>query len=157
MQHCEESILLPADTKEVFDFLDDHNNLSSHMNKSSWMMGGGKMETIIDNKHGKEIGSHIQMSGKVFGISLYLDEVVIKRQPPTLKIWETVGTPKLLVVGPYQMKFEIKQQDDKSNLIVSIDYQLPKTNTWLGKLFGGIYAKWCVKQMISGAKSHFNQ
>jgi hypothetical protein len=26
---------------------------------------------------------------------------------------------------------------------------------WLGLLFGGVYAKWCVKQMLAGASKQF--
>ncbi|MFA5933191.1 MAG: SRPBCC family protein [Microgenomates group bacterium] len=155
MKHYEESVIIPASPEEVFNFVDDHTKLSSHMNESSWMMGGGKMNTSIDEKGGKEVGSHIQMSGKVLGIDLYLDEVVTCREPPRLKIWETVGAPKLLVVGSYQMKAEIKPQDEASLLEVSIDYELPTKHAWLGKLFGGFYAKWCVKQILNSPRDYF--
>lgn len=155
MRHYENSVSIPANTEDVFNFVDDHTNLSSHMNKSSWMMGGGKMETLIDEKGGKEVGSHIQMSGKVFGIELYLDEVIKQREPPRLKVWKTVGTPKLLIVGSYQMKAEIKPQEGGSLLQVSIDYELPTKHVWLGKLFSGFYAKWCVEQMLKGPRDFF--
>lgn len=155
MKHYEKSIFISESPEEVFAYIDDHTKLSSHMNKSSWMMGGNKMETIIDDKQGKEIGSHIKMSGKIFGVEIYLDEVVIKREPPCLKVWGTVGNPRLLIIGPYQMKVEIKPKDNGSLLTVSIDYELPKTNLWLGSLFGGFYAKWCVKQMIKGPQNYF--
>ena len=138
--------------KTIFDFVDDHRNLSSHMSKSSWMMGGGRMEVSTDSGHGQKIGSHICLSGSAFGIPINLDEVVTQYQKPRIKVWETVGAPKLLVVGQYQMKIEIQPQDGKSHLSVSIDYKLPDKNAWLGKLFGKMYAKWCVKQMINGAR-----
>jgi hypothetical protein len=157
MNHYEESVIIPVNPEEVFAYIDDHTKLSSHMNQSSLMMGGSRMETLIDEKHGQEVGSHIKMSGKVFGIELYLDEVITRREPPRLKIWETVGTPKLLVIGPYQMKVEINPQENSSLLSVSIDYELPKTNTWLGKLFGGFYAKWCVRQMIDSPQKYFTK
>jgi len=31
------------------------------------------------------------------------------------------------------------------------------TNVWLGQLFSGVYAKWCVQQMIKGVRNHFDQ
>ena len=40
------TINAPAD--RVFSFLDDHKNLSAHMNKSSWMMLGSRMEIYLD-------------------------------------------------------------------------------------------------------------
>jgi hypothetical protein len=48
------------------------------------------------------------------------------------KVWQTVGTPRLLVIGPYRMGFSlvpIEDSDPNSNrsthLTVSIDYALP--------------------------------
>ena len=152
-RHYEDSVLIPAGAEKVFAFIDAHTRLSSHMNKSSWMMGGGRMDTSTDAGRGQEIGSHIRMNGKVFWISLFLDEVVTHREPPRVKIWETVGIPKLLVIDHYRMKVEIEQKREGSSLRVSIDYNLPKTNVWLGKLFGRYYAKWCVQEMIKDARS----
>lgn len=87
---------------------------------------------------------------------LSLDEVITCREPPRVKIWETVGVPKLLVIDHYRMKAEIEQKDHGSLLRVSIDYNLPVKNVWLGKVFGWYYARWCVEQMISGVRDQFN-
>lgn len=84
-KHYEESLVVPTKPEEVFNFADDHNNFSSHMSRSSWMMGGGKMETKMDVDHGQKVGSHIKMNGKILGIRLFLDEVVTKREVPKLK------------------------------------------------------------------------
>lgn len=155
MKHFEKSLLIPSSPKSIFDFADDHANFSAHMNQSSWMMGGGRMVTSTDEGHGQRIGSHIRMTGKVFGISIFLDEVVTDHNPPYTKTWETVGNPRLLVIGHYKMGFEITPQGKHSSLRVFIDYDLPSSNTWLGRLFGGIYAKWCVGQMANGVYNHF--
>ncbi len=145
-----------ASASEVFSFIDDHERLSSHMNKSSWMTGGGRMDTMIDAGNGQKIGSHIRMSGKAFGITIFLDEVITHREPPRLKIWETVGTPKLLVIGHYRMRVVVEPRGDESLIKVSIDYDLPRNNAWLGKLFSGMYAKWCVQRMIKDTRNHLN-
>lgn len=155
MRHYEEKSIVPATAEKVFAYIDDHTRFSSHMNKSSWMMGGGKMETKVDEGKGQKIGSHILLSGTAFGIKIFLDEVVTSHQPPLIKTWETVGVPKLLIVGSYGMGIEIKSLNDQSQLRVYIDYDLPPTNTWLGRLFSGIYAKWCVRQMIKGTREEF--
>ena len=155
MQHYEESSIIPATSEKIFTYIDDHTRFSSHMNKSSWMMGGGKMETTVDEGRGQKIGSHILLSGSAFGIKIFLDEVVTSHEPPFRKAWETVGTPKLLIVGSYGMGIEIKPQNGQSQLCVSIDYDLPPTNVWLGRLFSGVYAKWCVRQMINGTRDEF--
>ncbi len=149
-------MLIDASSKELFDYIDEHKSLSSHMNKSSWMMAGRKMKTLIDEKYGKKIGSHIMMKGKIFGTPIFLDEIITKRIPPRLKEWETIGDPKLIVIGKYNMKVEIKSKKNKSLLKVSINYNLPEKNKWLGKILGKIYAKWCVNQIIKDAKRHFS-
>lgn len=41
--HYEKSGILNLSTEEAFIYLDDHNKLSSHMDKSSWMMMGSRM------------------------------------------------------------------------------------------------------------------
>lgn len=151
----EESVHIAASPIAVFDYIDDHNKFSSHMNTSSPMMGGGKMNTYVDELKGQAVGSHIKMDGKVFGICVSLDEVVTERVPPRRKIWKTVGIPKLLIIGQYQMKVEIGPDGPGSRLTVSIDYELPRSFVWLGKLLSGWYAKWCVQQMLHGTQQHF--
>ena len=59
------------------------------------MMGGGRMITEVDSGLGQKVGSHIRMAGKVFGIAVSLDDVIIDYAPPGLKVWETVGQPKV--------------------------------------------------------------
>ena len=156
-RHYEEIELINAAADEVFAYADNHANFSSHMNKSSWMMGGSKMETSVDVGKGRKIGSHIRMSGKAFGLTLFLDEVVIQHEPPYRKAWETVGNLKLLVIDHYKLGFEISPDGKASKLKVFIDYDLPKNfaSRLLGYLFGGVYAKWCVNQMIGGVREHF--
>lgn len=155
MQHYKESQVIPGKAEDLFVYIDDHKRFSSHMNQSSWMMVGSKMETSVDEKKGQAVGSHIRLKGKICGIRIFLDEVVTKRKPPYLKAWKTVGYLRLLIIGHYEMTVEIKPQKRESLLSVSIDYELPKTNAWLGKLLGSWYAKWCVQQMLNGAKNYF--
>lgn len=153
--HFENSVIIPASAEKVFAYADNPSNFSSHMNKSSWMMGGGSMNTHTDEKKFQELGSHLRMEGTVFGIKLFLDEVVTKHESPFRKEWQTVGDINLVVIGHYSLGFEI--QPEGHRLKVYIDYELPKSlkTLWLGKLFGGFYARWCVGQMLNGVKEHF--
>ena len=154
-RHFENQVLITTSAVDLFAFVDDHVRLASHMNKSSWMMGGGRMATEVDSGLGQKVGSHIRMTGKVFGINLSLDEVISDYDPPRLKVWETVGQPKLLVIDHYRMKAEIEPQRVGCKLKVSIDYNRPTKNAWLGMLFGGFYAKWCVMKMVRETTDHF--
>lgn len=158
MRHHEESIKISVTPNELFAYVDDHTKFSSHMSESSWMMGGGSMQTSVDEGHGQRVGSHIQLQGKVLGFTLFLDEVVTEHTPPRRKAWKTVGTPHLLIIGHYQMGLEITPEKEGSRLKVFIDYELPKppSTRWLGYLFSGMYATWCVRQMLNGTQKHFS-
>lgn len=146
---------VPAD--KVFAYLDDHTRLSSHMTQSSWMMGGARMSIDFDKDRGQRVGLRIRMAGKMFGVELSLDEVVTERTPPARKVWETVGTPRLLVISHYRMGFDINDQQGGSLLRIFIDYSLPENGFqhWLGRLFGDLYSKWCVNRMLGDAAREF--
>src|SRR3989338_2403002 len=152
LRHYEKSIVVPTTEAQVFAYVNDHARFSSHMNKSSWMMGGGHMDVKTDEGKGQRVGSHIRMSGTVFGIKLFLDEVITEYSPPNRKVWQTVGDLKLLVVGHYSMSIVIAPDGAGSRCTVSIDYKLPTSPAVriLGYLLADIYAKWCVAQMITG-------
>ena len=158
MKHLEGAVSIAASPEAIFAYADDHKNFSAHMNQSSWMMGGSKMETKVDAGGGRKVGSHITMSGAVFGVNLFLDEVITAHEPPRHKEWQTVGDINLVVIDHYTLGFKINPDETGSRFTVYIDYDLPKT--WktraLGVLFGGMYAKWCVKQMTQGVRDHFS-
>jgi hypothetical protein len=148
-----EAVTLDASAEDVFAFADDFTRLSSHMGKSSAMMMGSSMKTSFDEGGGQAIGSHVRMTGRMLGIELFLDEVVREREPPRRKAWETVGTPRLLVIGGYRLGFDIAPIGQRTVLRVFIDYNLPFSfgQRLLGRVFGPVYAKWCVRQMVDGA------
>lgn len=158
-RHFEEKVTVGATPDAIFSYADDHRNFSAHMNESSMMMAGSKMETKTDEGEGKKVGSHITMTGRIMGANLYLDEVITIHEPPRQKEWQTVGNVNLLVIDHYTLGFKIEPDTKGSQFSVYIDYDLPKS--WktraLGILFGGMYAKWCVRQMTRGVKDHFDK
>jgi len=58
----------------------------------------------------------------------------------------------------YCMGFELTLSGDASLVRVFIDYSLPTTapGSWLGRLLGGDYARWCTKQMADDAARRVN-
>jgi hypothetical protein len=112
----------------------------------------------FDAGKGQALGSHIRMGGTAFGLSLFADEVVTLRDPPRRKAWKTVGETRLLVVGGYDMGFDLDPDAAGSRLRVWIDYDLAET--FAGRLFGPLlapmYARWCVDRMAGDAVSHFS-
>lgn len=155
-RHEEASPLIASDAREVFDFLDDHRNLSSHMGSGSRspMMGVGEMELELDSGQGKSIGSHIVMRGRAFGFQLYVDEVIVEREVGVKKTWQTFQD-RLVVIGAYQLGFFLEPLEGGCRLTVWIRYDLPSKRRWLGRLGGGMYARWCVQQMLRAARRQF--
>lgn len=151
------TVLIAAPIRDVFEYVDDHVRLSSHMSKGSWMMGGGSMAVEVDAGQGRTVGSRIGLRGKAFGVRLDMEEVVVERSPPFRKFWETIGEPRLLVIGGYRMGFELEDLGDSSRLQVTIAYRLPasRRSRWMGVLFGRSYARWCTRRMSDDARQHF--
>lgn len=155
--HCETTVIVKASREETFALLDDHTRLSAHMSKRSWMMAGSRMSIDMDDAQGRSIGSRIRLSGRILGLRLSVDEVVAERNPPLRKVWRTTAPPRLLIIGSYQMGFNIEPQADISRLLVFIDYALPEglITRWLGRVVGGLYAQWCTNRMAKDAAAHF--
>jgi hypothetical protein len=159
MRHYEVSGLVNASAAEAFALLDEHTRLSAHMSKSSWKMGGGSMDVELDAAAGKREGARIRLHGRVFGMQLSVEEVVVERAPPLRKVWQTVGEPRLLIIASYRLGFEVTPGPDGAFVRVFIDYSLPAggLSRWLGVLLGDRYARWCTHQMLEGAAKHFSE
>lgn len=121
------------------------------------MMLGSRMSIEVDANGGRAIGSRIRMHGSMLGISIALEEVITERQAPHRKVWRTIGTSKLLIMAHYRMGFEVTPRGESSLLHVFIDYSLPTSvpGSWLGRLFGSVYAHWCTNRMVDDAVKHF--
>jgi len=141
----------------AFEFLDDPRQLFSHMGKSSWMMMGSRMKMSLDSGGGRKVGSVINLDGKMMGLALFVREHVIERSVPVQKVWETIGPQKMLIIDQYRMGFRLLGAGEVTHLTVIIKYNLPRTfwNRALGKVFAGIYARWCTEKMVSDASKHF--
>ena len=156
-RHDEASATLGAPPEAVFARLDDQTRLAKHMDQPSMMMGGGRMTYGFDTAKGQAVGSHIRMGGEAFGLKLAVEEVVTEREPPRRKVWKTIGVPTLVVIGPYEMGFELEPSAGGSHLRVWIDYDLPAAGLgrWVPWL-GAFYARWCVGQMVQDAAHNFH-
>lgn len=155
--HHESSGSVKASPEEVFQLLDSHDVLAAHMGRRSLMMGGGSMSLHTDAQRGRAVGSRLHLHGSAFGMAIDVEEVVTERRPPLRKTWETMGTPRLLVIGPYRMGFEVMPGNGELNLRIFIDYALPANglDRWLGRLLGRRYAAWCTDNMLKSAQRHF--
>ncbi len=119
---------------------------------------GSSMSIDVDAGGGRVIGSIVRMHGRMMGIRLSLEEIITERQVPAMKVWATIGTPKLLIIANYRMGFELTRKGDSSQVRVFIHYSLPinAPGSWFGSLLGAVYGRWCAQQMVVGATKHFN-
>ena len=157
--HFETQVEIDAPPAKVFGLLDDHRRMASHMTESSWMMAGSHMTIEMDEKGGRAVGSKITLRGKILGLPLMVEEVVTEYDPPHSKAWKTIGTPRLVVVGPYGMGFSLSPRQSGGSLLrVFIDYSPPNeggASRLLGRLFGKSYARWCTNRMARDAATQF--
>jgi hypothetical protein len=156
--HEEAVVDVPAPPEAVFAHLDDPHSLGGHMEKPNAMMLGGSMRYAFDAGGGRAVGSVITMRGDMLGVRLGLEEVITERTS-SRKVWMTRGKPRLLVIGPYRMGFDVARADGGARLTVFIDYDLPARGAarFLGALFGRSYARWCVERMAKDAARHFGK
>jgi hypothetical protein len=156
--HYETHSTLSTSIGSAFAHLDDFRKLSAHMEQSSGMMLGSRMSIEMDALEGRAVGSTVTMRGRMLGMRLWLRESVTERAPPTRKVWRTVDAD-LMVIGAYELGFELREDGPVTALRVFIDYNLPKSRVgrWLGRSFAGSYAKWCTEKMAKDAASHFRK
>ena len=85
--------------EQVFVFLDGPEALAAHLGESSMTMPDSHRSKDVDADGDRVIGSKVRMHARKPGIRLALEEVITRRRVPAVKVWETVGTPKLLVIS----------------------------------------------------------
>lgn len=158
--HEESTGQLHAHADAAFAYLDGHARLAAHMARRSWRTLWGRMAVSVDANQSRSLGSRIRLEGKVLGLDLAVEETVVERVPPTRKTWETVGIPRLLVMGRYRMGFVLTPvwpTRELLRLTVAIDYDLPETGLShsLGMLVGRWYARWCTSQLVADARMAF--
>jgi hypothetical protein len=155
----EATVSIESLAETLFAYLDDHRHLGAHMSESSWMMLGSKMTYEFDAAEARSVGSRFGFHGKILGIPMSVEQMVAIRTPPRLKVWETVSSPNLWVIGHYRMGFEIVPKAKDSLLRIFIDYALPNAapSRWLGLIFAYAYARWCVSRMAKDAARYFEK
>src|SRR5213594_3019298 len=93
--HAKATCEIRAQPSTVFEYVDRPERLSAHMSRRSWQLAGTSMAIETDANGGRAVGSHIRLAGRMLGIRLYVEGKVVRREPPSLKAWETVSEPHL--------------------------------------------------------------
>ena len=87
---AETRVVVDASPVEVFAFLDDHRNLSAHMEQLSWIMMRSRMDIHLDERGTRTVGSKFGFTGSILGIPFSVEEMVSERDPPRSKAWVTI-------------------------------------------------------------------
>lgn len=154
-RHLERTVLVATERAHLFAALDDPARFGGHMSKPSAAMLGGSMRYELDAAAGQAVGFTIRMTGSVLNLTLSVSETVIERMPPVRKVWETAGSPRLLILAWYRMGFDITLEGTGSRLKVFIDYRLPETMglATISRALGPAYARWCLSRIVADSGS----
>lgn len=150
-----QSASIAAPPPEVFDLVDDHARYYAHVLRLARLLGG-RLDLRMDGDEARKAGSRITLAGRLFGQPLLLEEVVTRREPPYAKSWETVGTPRFLIVGGYRHDVRIEPDGGGSRLHAAFEYDLP-AGGWLRRKIGDVYGRKCVRELVQSAAKHFQR
>jgi hypothetical protein len=155
--HFEAQTTVSAPAGLVFEYLDDFEQLGAHMTRANWMMAGAHMSYAFDAGKGRRLGARVQLLGSFLGWKLAIEERVIERVPTRSKAWQTIGNPQMLILARYRMGFSLSPRSEGCRVTAFIDYAFPSGGFGrvLGRLAGGTYARWCVRNVLHQAETRF--
>jgi hypothetical protein len=107
-----------------------------------------RLEMLSDQATG--LGATYRYSGKMLGLSIDFSESVTRYLPPREKVWRTIGEPRLVIIGSYEMRVTVEPlSPSSSRLTISIVYELPRSGFWriVGLVLAGSYSRWCLRRM----------
>ena len=145
-----------APTDVVFAYLDDINNIGTHMSSRSMAMMGGRLdvETLTESRTGK--GAAYRLTGKVLWIPIDVTETVTEWIKDREKRWHTVGEQKMIVMSRYEMHFVLTPtKNGWTHVFFEIEYNLPNSllASLIGRLLAQKYADWCLRRVTEDART----
>jgi hypothetical protein len=150
----EREILILAPVEKVFAFMDDLTQTGMHMSERSMMMMGSKLELERLPGPEKGVGATFRWSGKVLGLPVDFTETVTYWKENEGKVWETVGSPLMIILGWYRIRLITKPNGEGTSVSLEIEYEPPKGffYTLLSAVFSRWYAVWCLSKMLGDTK-----
>jgi hypothetical protein len=108
MTTLSETVEIRAPAEAVFAHVDDIRNLGWHMTgRSSMAMMGLRLKLEISSDQVTGLGATYRYSGTMLALSIEFSESVTKYLPPRLKVWRTIGEPRLLIIASYDMRLAV--------------------------------------------------
>lgn len=154
MKTIERTEIYSSPPQVVFPYLDDLGVTGMHMTQSSWMMMGSKLNVEYLTEHHSGLGTRYRWTGKMMGMKMDFTVEVTKWKEGEEKIWETLGTPELIIYSWYRMHLKLTKVANGTLAKLSISYDKPEG--WFFKLlsflFADWYCRWCLKHMLEDCK-----
>ncbi len=153
------SIMIRADPKRVFAYMDEIGNTGMHMTKSSMPMMGSSLHLQQLTEHTTGLGSKSRWYGKVLGFTMDFTVVVTKWIEGKEKIWETVGNVRMIILSWYRMRLVLSPVGPYTNAELDIEYEMPRNIFFriLAFILTPWYASWCIGSMLRDSKTALEQ
>lgn len=155
MKAVSRTIIIRSDPGEVFAFMDAMANTGMHMTRSSMPMWGGKLELIQISPHATGPGAKFRWKGKALWMKLDFTVEVTAWKKNELKIWETTGEVKAIILSWYRMRMQLTPVNEGTQVELGIEYETSGKNFFeriLAFFIAGWYARWCVINMLNDSK-----
>jgi hypothetical protein len=153
----EQTVVVPAPPARVFAWLDDPRNTGWHMSRPSFAMLGGALRVERLSTTDTGVGATYRSWGRVLGLRIDFTTTVVRWVADQEKVWRTIGDPRLIVLGHFEMRFGVEPVNEGTRLTMALEYELPPKS--VGRLLGWAlaapYAKWCLRRMCRDAKVAF--
>ena len=154
MKSLKKEMIIHSPPQKVFAFMDDLSKTGMHMTENSMMMMGSKL--MLEQLPGpcRGVGATFHWHGKVMGMPVDITETVTKWIEGQEKVWETIGQPKIIILGWYRMILKTKPSKEGTLASLQIDYTQP--DGWFYKLLYFLlsrwYCNWCLNNMLNDTK-----
>ena len=154
MKNLQKEIIIQVVPEKVFAYMDNINNTGMHMTKSSKPMMGSKLELKQLSENATRLNSKFRWFGKMIWFTMDFTVVVTKWIKDKEKVWETIGTAKMIIMDRYQMRLVISPEGGNTKAELSIAYTKPKNIFFkvIAFFFAQLYANWCLSNMLQDSK-----
>lgn len=136
--------------------MDNIGNTGMHMTKSSMPMMGSKLELKQLPENPTGLNSKYHWFGKMMGLTMDFTIIVSKWITDKEKVWETIGTAKMIILEWYQMRLVISPEGLNTRAELSITYTRPKNLffKFISFFLAPLYAHWCLNNMLADSKNN---
>lgn len=134
--------------------MDEIGKTGMHMTTSNMPMMGGKLELEQLSPNATGLHARYKWKGKVLWMKLDFTVEVTEWKKDELKVWETVGEAKIIILSWYRMRLLLTPMHENTRADLNISYEIPKScwGKFLAFFLADWYCKWCLRNMLEDSK-----